>query len=116
MGGLDLYAGRVVWSDLDPSVGHEQGGRRPCVVVSSTDFTDAIARMAILVPCTTRDRGWINHVRLAGDTGLTATTFAITEQPRTVSVRRVDSVAGYVDDQCLTEIMRWVGVWLHAAA
>ena len=116
MGGLDLSAGRVVWSALDPSVGHEQGGRRPCVVVSSTDFTEVISRMVILVPCTTRDRGWINHVKLTGHTGLTATTFAITEQPRTVSVQRVHGVAGYVDNECLTEIMRWVRVWLQPAA
>lgn len=116
MGGLELSAGRVVWSDLNPSVGHEQGSRRPCVVISSTDFTEVIARMVILVPCTTRDRGWINHVRLTGDTGLTAPTFAITEQPRTVSVRRVHGVAGHVDHGCLAEIMRWVAVWLHPAA
>jgi mRNA interferase MazF len=116
VGGLDLTAGRIVWSDLDPPVGHEQGGRRPCVVISSTDFTDVITQMAILVPCTTRRRGWINHVQLIGDTGLTATTFAITEQPRTVSVRRVHGTAGYVDAECLTEIMRWVAVWLHPAA
>lgn len=86
------------------------------MVISSTDFTDVISRMVILVPCTTRDRGWINHVELTGHTGLTVPTFAITEQPRTVSVQRVHDVAGYVDSDCLAEIVRWVRVWLHPAA
>ena len=116
MGGVELTAGRVVWCDLDPTVGREQGERRPCVVVSSTDFTDVVQQMVILVPCTTRDRGWINHVELSGDTGLTATTYAITEQPRTVSAHRVVGRAGYVDNECLAEIMRWLNVWLHKAA
>ena len=116
MGGLNLTAGRVVWCDLEPTVGREQGGRRPCVVISSTDFTDVVDQMVILVPCTTRDRGWINHVELAGDTGLATATFAITEQPRTVSVRRVVGLAGHVDAECLDEIMRWVQVWVHQAA
>ena len=116
MGRLDLTAGQIVWSDLDPPVGREQGGRRPCVVISSTDFSDVVEQMVILVPCTTRDRGWINHIELSGDTGLTATTYAVTEQPRTLSVRRVVGPAGYVDNECLADIMRWVGVWLHRAA
>lgn len=113
MGGLDLTAGRVVWSELNPSIGREQGGRRPCVVISSTDFTDVVDEMVILVPCTTRDRGWANHIPLSGATGLDAATFAITEQPRTVSVRRVVGQAGYVDNECLAEITRWVRTWLH---
>jgi mRNA interferase MazF len=116
MGGLDLTAGQIVWSDLDPPVGRVQGGRRPCVVISSTDFSDVVEQMVILVPCTTRDRGWINHIELTGDTGLTATTYAITEQPRTVSMRRVVGLAGHVGNECLAEIMRWVGVWLQRAA
>jgi mRNA interferase MazF len=116
MGRLDLTAGQIVWSDLDPPIGREQGGRRPCVVISSTDFSDVIEQMVILVPCTTRDRGWINHIELSGDTGLTATTYAITEQPRTVSVRWVVGLAGHVGNECLADIMRWVGVWLHPAA
>lgn len=86
------------------------------MVISSTDFTDVVQQMVILVPCTTRDRGWINHIELSGDTGLTARTYAITEQPRTVSVHRVVGLAGYVDNACLDEIMRWVTTWLHPPA
>lgn len=85
------------------------------MVISSTDFTDVVDQMVTLVPCTTRDRGWLNHVAIAGNTGLAAATFAITEQPRTVSVRRVVGLAGDVDAECLSDIMRWVAVWLQPA-
>lgn len=116
MGGLGLLAGQVIWSDLDPTIGREQGGRRPCVVISSARLSDATDDLVIAVPCTSRDRGWANHVRLAGPTGLTRPSFAITEQPRSMSTDRVHGFAGHVDEVCLAGIMRWVGVWLHPTA
>lgn len=116
MGGIALTAGQVAWCDLEPTVGREQGGRRPCVVISSSDFSDVVDELIVIVPCTTRDRDWFSRVALTGPTGLAQPTYAITEQPRTMSTGRVHGLAGHVDDECLTEIMRWVGVWLHPAA
>lgn len=116
MGGVALTAGQIVWCDLEPAVGREQGGRRPCLVVSSDDFTDVIDELVVVVPCTSRDRDWPSRIPLTGPTGLSRPTFAITEQPRTMSTTRVHGVAGFVDNECLTEIMRWVGVWLHPVA
>ena len=116
MGGVGHLAGQILWCDLDPTIGREQGGRRPCVVMSSTAFGRATDGLVLAVPCTSRDRGWLNHVRLSGPTGLARATFAITEQPRAMSVDRVHSVAGHVDNACLDQISRWVSVWLHRAA
>lgn len=116
MGGVGLPAGIVVWCDLDPVVGREQGGRRPCVVISSSDFSDVVTRLVLVVPCTTRDRGWVNHVTISGPTGLASPTYALTEQVRSLSTERVRGVPGRVDDTCLTSIMRWVHVWLHRSA
>ena len=115
MGGMSLTPGQVVWCWLDPAEGQEQGGRRPCVVVSSNDYSDAISHLVIVVPCTSRDRGWGNHVLLTGPTGLTRPTFAMTEQPRTVSVARIAAISGHVDDHCLARLCRWVSTWIHAA-
>lgn len=33
-----VLRGDVVWADLDPTLGHEQGGRRPVVVISQDVF------------------------------------------------------------------------------
>lgn len=116
MGGVGLLAGQVIWGELEPVIGPEQGGRRPCVVLSSTDFSNVVAGLTIVVPCTTRHRGWDSHVPITGETGLLVPTYAITEQPRTISVNRVHGLAGHVDEYCLTEITRWVRAWLHPAA
>ncbi|MGA1146660.1 MAG: type II toxin-antitoxin system PemK/MazF family toxin [Candidatus Nanopelagicales bacterium] len=113
---MNLEAGTIVWCELDPVVGSEQGGRRPALIISSLDYSAAMSRMTIVVPCTTRQRQWPNHVPLFGPTGLSHPTFAITEQPRAISVDRVRKVAGRVDDESLARVCRWVHLWEHQAA
>ena len=48
--------GEVYVGDPDPVVGHEQGGRRPVLVVSIHAMNRAAARLVISVPLTTTDR------------------------------------------------------------
>lgn len=104
----------MVWVNLDPTVGREQAGRRPAVVVASSGYLDAVTELAIVVPATTTDRGWPQHVRLAGpNVSLARPTFAMTEQPRTISRQRIASVAGTIDNACLAEIRQWLTDFLH---
>jgi len=103
-----LRQGDVVWAWLDPSVGREQSGRRPVVVVSSDGHLDVITTLLVAVPVSRTDRGWPNHVALSGEAGLPAG-FAMTEQPRTLSRDRVGEVLGRVDAPCLAEIKQWLG-------
>ena len=101
-----MQPGAVVWVDLGETVGREQSGRRPCVVVSTSPHLRAGESMVTIVPCTTRARPWENHVRLSGDTELTAATYAMTEQVRTISRERIRAVRGTVRPACLAEIAR----------
>jgi mRNA interferase MazF len=48
-------AGDLIWTDFDPRVGREQGGRRPALVLSAADFYRA-SRFAIVCPITSRVR------------------------------------------------------------
>ena len=105
---LELHSGDVVWADLGDSSGREYAGRRPLVVIAGEEYLEIVDTLAIVVPVTTRDRGWSNHVRLAGPAGLDAPSFAVTEQPLKVSRARLLAVAGRVDDACLGEIRGWV--------
>jgi mRNA interferase MazF len=106
--------GSVVWVGLDPSVGREQAGRRPAVVVASAGYLQAVTELAIIVPATTTDRGWPQHVRLTGPIlELPRATFAMTEQPRTISRHRIAASAGRVENECLDTIRRWLNDFLH---
>ena len=113
---MNLEAGTIVWCDLDPVVGNEQGGRRPALVISSIDYSEAMTHMTLVVPVTTRQRPWPNHVALSGPTGLRTQSYAITEQPRAISIMRVQKIAGRVDGDSLARVSRWIHLWQYQAA
>ena len=48
--------GDVVWTDFDPAAGHEQMGKRPALVLSTTPFNKKIM-LAMVAPITSRVRG-----------------------------------------------------------
>ena len=110
---MSYDAGVVVWCDFNPIIGSEQGGRRPALVIASHDYSEAVTNLTLVVPCTTRQRNWPHHVQLTGPIGMSSVTFAITEQPRTISTARVHDIAGRVDETCLNDICRWVHHWMH---
>lgn len=106
-----MQTGAVVWAWLDPTVGREQSGRRPVVVVSSAGYIDVVTTLLIVVPVSRSDRGWPNHVRLSGVPELPVS-FAMTEQPRTISRDRLGDVIGRLDSPCLAEIQTWLADFL----
>lgn len=104
----DLSTGDVVWTALDRVVGHEQSGHRPVVVVAANEYLRVVEGLAIIVPVTTRERGWSNHVRLRGELDLPEASWAMTEQVLTLSRRRFTRSAGFLDRDCLREIQLYL--------
>lgn len=104
-----LRRGAVVWVDLSPTRGREQRGNRPALVVSSRGYLDSVPDLVIVVPITSVDRGWPHHVAVTGDrSGLTRASFAMTEQPRTISRERIIRRAGVVDADTLMAVDEWL--------
>lgn len=105
----EIRRGSVLWAELDPVRGRERAGRRPVLVIASDLYLEQADTLAIVLPTTTHDRGWPNHVRLRGAAlGLTEATFAMTEQPRTVTRDRFVADAGVVDIATMDEVDRWI--------
>jgi len=105
-----LERGAIVWVDFDPTAGREQRGTRPALVVSSTDYLASVRDLAVVVPITSVDRGWPHHVLVEGNrTGLSKPSFAMTEQPRTISTIRITRGTGAAG----TDTMRHVDQWLR---
>ena len=57
--------GDVVWTNFDPEAGHEQMGKRPALVLSSTPFNKQVM-LAMVAPITSRVRGHGFEVPLNG--------------------------------------------------
>lgn len=105
---MELMPGQVWWAIPSPSVGREQAGRRPVLVVSNDDYHTSVTTLALVVPLTTTDRGWPNHVRVEGRLGLERTSYAMTEQVRVISRERLQTLLGIVHPDCLDQIRSWV--------
>lgn len=114
-GSQELRCGDIAWAVLEPVQGREQGGRRPVVVISSDDYLQSVTTLAMIIPITTVDRGWPNHIGLTGPTGLSTPSWAMTEQIRTISRSRLVSVAGSVDQATLDEVRGWLRDFLNLA-
>ena len=82
------------------------------LVVASSGYLDAVTTLVIILPITTVDRGWPNHIRVEGPSGLERPSWIMSEQPRTLSRDRITGIAGQVTDACLTEIRIWLGDFL----
>ena len=50
-------AGDVVWLQFDPQVGHEQGGHRPALVLSPSNY-NAACGMMVCCPMSSRIKGY----------------------------------------------------------
>jgi mRNA interferase MazF len=55
--------GDVVWLDFSPQAGHEQGGRRPALILSPTSYNKRIG-LALVCPLTKQAKGYPFEVEL----------------------------------------------------
>lgn len=55
--------GDILWTTFDPSVGHEEAGARPALVLSPASYNGKVG-LAIVCPVTTRVKGYPFEVLL----------------------------------------------------
>ena len=86
--------GTVVTLSLDPTVGNEQRGVRPCVIVSDPDVAgDQRYPLVAVVPLTrTAGVGALYPKLEPGDSGIRNVSFALVDQIRSVDKRRIRAI------------------------
>jgi mRNA interferase MazF len=95
---MTLDRGRVVLVELDPTVGHEQRGMRPCVVVSDLAVNaDQRFPLIAVVPVTgTPGAGALYPTLAPGASGLMKTSFALVDHLRSIDKRRIRRLFGQI--------------------
>jgi mRNA interferase MazF len=93
---LKFGRGAVVVVELDPTVGHEQRGIRPCIIVSDPEvISDQRFPLVCIVPVTgAPGEGLLYPELMPGKSGLAKRSFALIDHLRSVDKRRVRSVFG----------------------
>ena len=82
--------GQIWLADLEPIRGHEQGGRRPALVVSTDVLNRSRARLVIALAITTRERALPTRVRVdPPEGGLREISFICCEHIRSLSTERL---------------------------
>ncbi len=112
-----IERGSVVLVDLDPTVGHEQRGLRPCVVVSDGEAVASQRYPLIaLVPLSGRSgEGALYPDVGTGTSGLRQPSWALVDHVRSVDKRRVLRVVGRVEESQLAAIDQGLQLFLGLA-
>ena len=103
---MKLARGAVVLVSLDPTVGHEQRGARPCVVVTAPEVNEdqRFPIMAVVPVTATMGEGALYPFLRPGASGLIKPSWALVDQIRSVDKRRVLRVFGQVSTSELQSI------------
>ena len=107
-----MKTGELWWVDLGKGIGREQNGFRPALIVSSDCFAELVETMTIVIPCTTRNRNWLNHVFMEGHTTLNRDTYAMTEQLKAISQERLIRKIGEANQETMDNVQAWINRWL----
>jgi len=105
---VPYQAGDVLLADLDPVAGHEQGGRRPVLVLSGPSYNELRNEQLIVAAITSRQRGLPFHIPVGADAGLRTPSWVQSESVRAISVQRVVRQLGRVRPETVVEVRNQV--------
>ena len=79
------------------------------MIIASERYIERVRALIVILPITTRDRGWPTHVPLRGaELNLVSPSFAMTEQIRSIDRTRIETRVGRVDEATLVDIDAWL--------
>src|SRR6266446_1994793 len=97
--------GEIWTANFNPTVGREQSGLRPCLVVSADGLNHSPADITIVIPITSKAKGIASHVQInPPEGGLTMRSFIKCEDIRSISTDRLVKQLGVVPAATLSDV------------
>lgn len=111
---MTLDRGTVVLVELDPTVGREQQGVRPCVTVSdpAVNVSQRFPLIAVVPVTGTAGVGALYPALSPGTSGLTKPSYALIDHLRSIDKRRVRRVYGQLSSSELAGIDQGLELFL----
>jgi len=103
---LEVRRGDIVYANLNPVIGSEQGGTRP-VLVLQNDIGNRFSPTTIVAAITSKIRKakLPTHVELkAGHYGLEKDSVVLLEQLRTIDKRRLKESIAHLDEKTMEKV------------
>ena len=101
---MPYQAGDVLLADLSPVAGHEQGGRRPVLVLSGSSYNELHNEQLIVAAITSRQRGLPFHVPAGTGAGLSTPSWVQSESVRAISAQRVIRPLGRARPETVADV------------
>jgi len=96
-------AGEFIWLSFDPRAGHEQGGRRPALVLSPKPYNRR-SGLALVCPVTTQSKDYPFEVAVPDGSGVTGVILA--DHMKSVDYRARRAVkAGRCAPESINEVL-----------
>lgn len=114
---MKVDRGTVVLVELDPTVGHEQRGVRPCLAVSdpAVNADQRFPLMAVVPVTGTPGEGALYPELSPGKSGLTKRSYALIDHLRSIDKRRIRRVFGHVTKDELVSVDQGLELFLGLA-
>lgn len=109
---MRIRRGDIVFADLRPTVGCEQGGIRPVLIIQN-NLGNRYSPTTIAIALTTKHKVELpTHVPLHKEqcNGLSDDSVILCEQIRTIDKKRIKEKIGYVDEKYLDDIMEAIKI------
>ncbi len=104
------HRGDIVWINLNPTKGHEQGGSRPALVISSQSYNERVGMM-LVCPITSQIKGYPFEValKLRDVEGV-----VLVDQVRSIDwTCRPVSLGGRCDEETVEEVQHKLNVLIN---
>lgn len=100
-----ILRGDIVWASLDPTLGHEQSGSRPVLVLSQNIFNERSGTVIAIALTSQRPGAGFPLTLELSDQRLPKKSWVKISQIRTLSVQRLGKKLGKATPQELAEII-----------
>ena len=109
-----IFRGEIWLCDLNPSIGHEQKGIRPALILSDDMFNQSLSGMVIVIPITSKYKGIPSHIEIDNDF-LDQKSFIKSEDIRAISTHRLIKKLGVVESSVMETVEECVKMILGFA-
>jgi mRNA interferase MazF len=101
---MTVFQWAVMEANLNPTLGAEQKGIRPVLIVSNEEFNQTIPNITILPLTSTQRHLYPSEALLSkGKAGQPLESIIMAHQVRTISKQRLGKLLGYLDDTQLQQ-------------
>lgn len=105
-----IMRGDIYYADLNPVVGSEQGGIRPCLIIQN-DVGNKHSPTIIVAAITSRAKTQLpTHISLSGIAALEKDSIALLEQIRTIDKTRLRKYIGTLDGEAMSKVDKTLAI------